>query len=329
MDLDRAPREVSEGSVGCKADAVATFWSQVRFSTVSSTHGTLNGMSSTVIFILKATLVEKGGKIALETSMSTLAYTPRCSVGSVTMSTISPADFDLALVVWRQEAVGFLDKVSVELECLGVELARQRWAASLVAAAAAGSAQAVSELLVAPPPGPAEGLLDVDANLPPSGQFPNVTAAYAAALHGHADVLKLLLEAGADPNIKGVKSSQWDGAFTLTEADTALVVACKEGHLDCVEGLLASGADPNVDCSSEYFEGAVEWGDEDDGTEQFFYTALDVTDRASVGSDKDPEHWRQLRALLVSHGARHTTQLQLAKRQGVRVKVTSGSRMGA
>ena len=35
-------------------------------------------------------------------------------------------------------------------------------------------------------------------------------------------------------------------------------------------------------CDSEYFEGAVEWGEDDDGTEYFYYSALDMTKDAEI-----------------------------------------------
>merc|ERR1712032_843047 len=98
--------------------------------------------------------------------------------------------------------------------------------------------------------------------------------------------------------IKCKKASQWDGAFTLNESDTALVVAAKEGHKACVKILLEKGANPNVACDSEYIEGAAEWGEEDDGTDQFFYSALDVAQRAAVSSSTQSE----IVGLLKEHG---------------------------
>jgi len=62
------------------------------------------------------------------------------------------------------------------------------------------------------------------------------TALSAASAHDKLDVVKYLLEQGADPNIE-------------TFYGSALTVAAKNGHLDVVQTLLAAGADPNVDSS--------------------------------------------------------------------------------
>jgi hypothetical protein len=51
-----------------------------------------------------------------------------------------------------------------------------------------------------------------------------------AASFGHATTLRLLLQAGADPNAKDVAGG------------TALMVAAENGHVDCVTALIAAGA---------------------------------------------------------------------------------------
>lgn len=203
--------------------------------------------------------------------------------------------------------------------------ARREWAHKLVMAASDGDANEVDLLLSKPPPGPSEGLVDIDSILPPGESYPNVTATYVAALKGEFHILETLLQAGADPNVKCTKSTQWDGAFTLTENDTALVVACKECHVQCVELLLKTGADPNIECNSEYFEGAVEWGEDDTGTEQFFYTALTVAERATVGSDKIQSDLDHVLELLRKHDARHAHKLAVKPS----MRLSQGSRMGA
>merc|ERR1711924_416315 len=136
------------------------------------------------------------------------------------------------------------------------------------------------------------------------------------AMHGHADILEILLKANADPDVKCKKATQWDGAFTLTENDTALVVASRESQKACVEILLSYNADPNVKCDSEYFEGAVEWGEDDDGTEYFHYSALDMAKDADI------------KRVLEAQGAISVSKMHKTA-QKVRARVSQGSRMGA
>jgi len=194
-----------------------------------------------------------------------------------------------------------------------------RWASCLIKAAADGKTPEVSQLLddepreESCPAFPCSA--DVQADLP---SYPNVSAVFAAALNGRAEALAVLLSARADPNLKCQKATVWDGAFTLTERDTALVAAARSGHLQCVEQLLAARADPNVQCDSEYLEGAVEWGEDDDGTESMVYSALD----AAHMSRQD-----EIAELIKRSGgckiARPNTQ------RAPRKMISQGSRMGA
>jgi len=192
------------------------------------------------------------------------------------------------------------------------------WARDLVSAAAAGEREALARLLDDAPvneDASLERLLCVDAEL--SASWTNVTCVGAAALNGHAATLEVLLAKRADPNIKCQNASSWDGAFTLTQRDTPLCLAAKKGHRACVETLLRARADPNVQCNSEYLEGAVEWGEDDDGTETMFYSALDVANMA-----KQPEI-----AELIGKGG--GTKLAQPSNQPRRKMVSSGNRMGA
>lgn len=60
------------------------------------------------------------------------------------------------------------------------------------------------------------------------------TPLMTAAAHGHVDIVRLLVAAGADIN------RQTNGC------STALVIACHYGHVDCVHALLDLGADPVI-----------------------------------------------------------------------------------
>lgn len=214
------------------------------------------------------------------------------------------------------------------------------WARNLVLAVDKGDCEAVSRLISAAagagghvghargemhqeselkdhrdPASRVQQLLLVQAELSPI--WPSVTGLFVAALRGHTDVLEVLLAARADPDTKSQKATTWDGAFTLTERDTPLCAAAKEGHRRCVELLLAARADPNLRCHSEFFEGAVEWGDDDDGTDTTFYTALDLAVLAGQTEIAD---------LLQRSGGQ---QVSKESSQPRRKLISSGSRMGA
>ena len=64
--------------------------------------------------------------------------------------------------------------------------------------------------------------VDVDALATEHQQTPLMMA----ALHGHVDIVRLLVSAGADINRQSSGCS------------TALIVACHYGHVDCVHALL-------------------------------------------------------------------------------------------
>ncbi|CAE8620028.1 unnamed protein product [Polarella glacialis] len=197
----------------------------------------------------------------------------------------------------------------------------RRWAASLVQAAANGEQDVVQDLLVQVLPfaNSEAGYLNTEAELPASG-WTGITAAGAAALRGHSEVLATLLEARANPDIKCQHSSCWDGAITITLRDTALCMAAKHGHTSCVSELLAVGADPNISCDSEFLEGAVEWGEEDDGTEMTLYSALDMADQAG--------HLDISKLLQASGGVKIALPAS-ARAPQKRKMISSGSRMGA
>lgn len=64
---------------------------------------------------------------------------------------------------------------------------------------------------------------------------------HVAAMNGRVDVTKQLIDAGADVNVRGF------GALPdLREGWTPLHIASNSGHCDCLKILLAAGADPNI-----------------------------------------------------------------------------------
>lgn len=159
-------------------------------------------------------------------------------------------------------------------------------------------------------------LLAVDACM---GDWTNLTGIGAATLGGHAHVVQALLRAGANPDVRCINATSWDGALMLTKRDTALCIAAQAGLKECVQALLNGRADPNVHCHSEYLEGAVEWGDSDDGSDMLYYSALDAAKQANHPAIAD---------LIRQSGGTEVADEEARERPG-RMKVSSGSRMGA
>eukprot|EP00931_Biecheleriopsis_adriatica_P119538 TRINITY_DN94769_c0_g1_i1.p1 TRINITY_DN94769_c0_g1~~TRINITY_DN94769_c0_g1_i1.p1 ORF type:complete len:270 (+),score=65.56 TRINITY_DN94769_c0_g1_i1:63-872(+) len=187
---------------------------------------------------------------------------------------------------------------------------------ALVRAASDGQLEEVQRLLHSQDADVAS-LLGKHAELPASG-WTGITALGAAALRGHEEVLQCLLQARADPEAKCQNATSWDGAFTLTQRDTALCIAAKQGHSSCVQRLLSTRADPNTECDSEFLEGSVEWGDEDDGAETTRYSALEVAEQAGH---------QDVAELIRRAGGVRT--VQAASRPTSRKMISTGSRMGA
>ena len=103
-------------------------------------------------------------------------------------------------------------------------------------------------------------LLDLGINPNAPSVFQNM-ALCKAAKNGHLDVVNVLLERGADPDVVGEKSdvsllAAYDGPFIYKLLDngarapgkplSALVEAVKRGDLAIVKALLAHGADPDA-----------------------------------------------------------------------------------
>ena len=69
------------------------------------------------------------------------------------------------------------------------------------------------------------------------------TALHCAAVNGHVETVRVLLEQGADPNAIGYEANKG-----LTPP---VVLAAWEGGLEALQALLEGGADPNIAASSE------------------------------------------------------------------------------
>ena len=83
----------------------------------------------------------------------------------------------------------------------------------------------------------------VDVNKPYRGNL-KFTALWLASLKGDAAVVKELIEAGADVNVRG--SAKDDTSGVLYSDVTALYVAAQNGHTPVVSELIKAGADVNV-----------------------------------------------------------------------------------
>jgi ankyrin repeat protein len=84
-----------------------------------------------------------------------------------------------------------------------------------------------------------EAGIDVNAK-----DFGGRTGLYLASMYGHTEIVKLLLDKGADANLpKQAFEGHTDGEY---DGHTALYVACKRGHTEVVKLLLAKGADVNA-----------------------------------------------------------------------------------
>ncbi len=78
-------------------------------------------------------------------------------------------------------------------------------------------------------------LLEAGADINATNDF-GVTALIWAATKGHSDIVRQLLEAGADINAKDIDN----------DGDTALINAAQKGHSDIIRQLLEASADINA-----------------------------------------------------------------------------------
>jgi len=134
----------------------------------------------------------------------------RCRVslrGSTSPSTVAASNMDIA------KSQNMKPPLQVLRECLR-----------------SGDPQPLQQILQSPPP-PSSQSVNPTLNL---SMGPGRSAAFEAAEEGHAQVLELLLKAGANPNAQNGYGR------------TALMEAARMGHAEAVKVLISNGADINV-----------------------------------------------------------------------------------
>jgi ankyrin repeat protein len=91
-------------------------------------------------------------------------------------------------------------------------------------------------------------LLEAGANVNAADTYQQETALMWAATEGHADVVKTLLDARADPNRKAYVTTLQERkhADHPTGGLTALMFAARNGHEDAASALIKGGADPKL-----------------------------------------------------------------------------------
>ena len=76
--------------------------------------------------------------------------------------------------------------------------------------------------------------------------FEGRTPLYYASAEGNADIVRLILDAGADPNLRMEVLIPGSGGFYQDRGETALMAAARHGRADAVRALLDAGADPRL-----------------------------------------------------------------------------------
>mmetsp|Transcript_37745 Transcript_37745/g.82643 ORF Transcript_37745/g.82643 Transcript_37745/m.82643 type:complete len:229 (-) Transcript_37745:407-1093(-) len=144
---------------------------------------------------------------------------------------------------------------------------------------------------------------ELQAGKSPNGVFfdgarPQLTPLFAACLGKHEDCVKLLVDNKADLDAPCLQATEWDGAFTLTVTESALIEAVKQKQLSVVQVLLHACADVNFMGSSEYFDGEADWDNQEPTN---YFSALNVAPT------------EELKQLLVAHGAKLAQNLPVAQ----------------
>jgi ankyrin repeat protein len=133
---------------------------------------------------------------------------------------------------------GHIDIVRKLLD-LGVEVNPEvtRYGSPLMRACWIGSLE-MSQLLIS------HGA-KVEEGAPSSLYDSSYTNLTAAVYRGHTQIVKLLLELGADPNARPVIDRSPESWYNSQRGPTPLEYACVRGHKDIVELLINAGADVN------------------------------------------------------------------------------------
>lgn len=111
---------------------------------------------------------------------------------------------------------------------------------------------------------------------------------HLSALSGNAEIVQLLLDSDADPNIR----SNWEGGLRMHPLSWSTFY----GRFDIIELLLKHGADPNAD---------FDLGKKDEKGEDEKGTVLDVIEQILLGEQdaEEKERFIKTRNILVKHGA--------------------------
>jgi ankyrin repeat protein len=106
--------------------------------------------------------------------------------------------------------------------------------------------------------------LGIDVNTP-AGQYFKSTALYEVTIQRDINLVKLLLKAGADPNViepnrnisplqEAVSRMNSSGSFRmLLETRAGVNVACEKNDLELIRMLLKAGADVNIPPDKNWF----------------------------------------------------------------------------